>query len=111
MMFDMQQARDGNTVSYWKETIWRVFLNGKLFISENHQTCFDTKGDAVNAVLQSNWMKKVNEYVDYSQKFFNEEGNEQWRKDFTTKILDRIGLEFREYKWDGIYGRIPENNK
>lgn len=107
MIINMQQARDGNTVSYWKDTIWRVFLNGKLFISDDHKTCFDTKGEAVDAVLRSNWMKVINDYTNYSQRFFNEDGNEQWRKEFVEKIFDHVGLEFKEYKWVGLDGTEP----
>ena len=101
MMFDMKGARDANTVDVWTNTIWRVFLNNKLFISDAGETCFNTRELAEKAVNESTWMKKVNEYADHSQNFFKKNGDDQWRAEFIDKIKKNLNLKFERYSRDG----------
>lgn len=100
-MFNMKEARDHNTVSIWNDTIWRVFLEGKLFISDSGQTCFSCREAAVAAVQESYWMKVINEYVDSVQKAYNKIGDKKWRNEFLDKIFKNMNLEFREYEYRG----------
>ena len=106
----MKSARDGNTVNtQYGDYIYRVFLDGKLFISDGDETCFNSLSGAVDAVINSAWWRNITQYVDYSQKFFNKEGDDNWRLEFIDKILKNINLEYREYKYDGIPIRVASN--
>jgi len=98
MMFDMKQARDANTTSVWTKTIWRVFVDGKLFVSDDHKTVFDTESEARNAFYDSFLWRKVTEYIDYSQRFFDKVGDDDWREEFTIKIYKNLGVKLKEYK-------------
>ncbi len=97
MMFDMKQARDGNTTSYWSKTIFRLFVDEKLFISDTNQSCFDTEEDAWKAFYDSSMWKKISEYVSYSQVFFDKVGDDGWREDFENKIIARMNIISKEY--------------
>ena len=98
MIIDMKSARDGNTVNQWTETIWRVFLNEKLFKSDSGQTCFNTKEEAEQAVNDSKWMKFIKDYVRYSQEFFGKIDDEEWATDFESRVIEHVNLEYKEYK-------------
>ena len=97
MFFDMKEARDKNTLGKYEETVWRVFLNGKLFISDKNRTSFDNIDDARLAVANSSWMKTINEWLDTIQKLFKKEGDDKWREEFLQKVLKNMNLEFKEY--------------
>ena len=97
MTFDIKQARDSNTVSYWKLTIWRIFIEDKLFVSDNGKTCFDTKEEVEEAFRRSFFWRTVQEYIDYSQKFFDQLGNDEWRKEFEHKIIVNLRIEIKQY--------------
>ena len=97
MMFDMKQARDSNTTSYWTKSIFRLFIDDKLFIANNNQTCFESEEDAWKAFYDSYMWMKISEYVSYSQVFFNKVGDEGWREDFENKIIERMNVIIKEY--------------
>ena len=101
MMFDMKQARDSNTVSDYRESVWRVFIDGKLFISDDHKTAFNTEEDARKAFFDSFLWRKTSEYVDYSQKFFDKVDDPNWRTEFENKVLRNLNVKLKEYKCDG----------
>jgi len=97
MTFDIKQARDSNTVSYWKSTIWRIFIDGKLFISDDGVTCFDTEDSAIEEFRRSFFWRTVQEYIDYSQKFFDQSDNDDWREEFEDKIIENLHIEIKQY--------------
>lgn len=98
MIFDMKSARDCNTVSCWSESIWRMFIGEKLFISDSGQTCFNTMQDTWDAFYNSTYWKRVSEYVDHSQKFFNKTDDPNWRKKFEDKIIEKLDIVLEIYK-------------
>ena len=97
MVFNNRQSLESNTTTYWKSSIWRVFIEGKLFVSETGQTCFDTLTEATNAVNESRWMKTITSYVDYSQEFFGKVGDAEWRADFLKRVFSHVNIEYKEY--------------
>jgi hypothetical protein len=100
MIVDMKQARDANTVSSWRESIWRVFVDGKLFISDDHKTTFDSDEEARRAFFDSFLWRKTSEYVAYSQKFFDKVDDPGWREEFEDKVLKNFNVKLKEYKCD-----------
>ena len=98
MIFDMKSARDCNTISCWSESIWRLFIGEKLFISDSGQTCFNTEEEALRAFRDSAYWKRISEYVDYSQNFFDKVGDDHWRGDFEDKIIYHMDITAKEYK-------------
>lgn len=97
-MFDMKQARDANSTSYWKDTVWRIFIDGKFFVSDDHRTTFDTEADARKAFFDSCLWRVTSEYVSYSQKFFDKVDDPSWREDFESKVLKNFNIKLKEYK-------------
>ncbi len=97
MIFDIKQARDSNTVSYWGATIWRIFIDGKLFIDDEGKTCFDSEDCARGAFRKSFFWRTVQEYIDYSQKFFDQLDNDEWRKEFEHRIIENLHIEIKQY--------------
>ena len=97
MTFDIKQARDSNTVSYWKSTIWRIFIEDKLFVNDNGKSCFDTKEEAEDEFRRSFFWRTVQEYIDYSQGFFNKLGDDEWRQEFEKKIIRNLHIKTKQY--------------
>lgn len=97
MMFDMKQARDSNTVSDYRESIWRVFVDGKLFISDDNKTTFDSEEEARRSFYDSHMWRKISEYVCYSQVFFGKAGDAGWREGFENKIIHNLNVKIKEY--------------
>ena len=100
MLFNIRPARERNTTNLYNNSIWRVFIDGVLFISNDKRTCFDTADEANSALSNSEWMTELNRYIDYSQKFFNKINDNTWRENFTQKVLNHVNIEFKEYKWE-----------
>ena len=86
MMFDMKSARDVNTTSVWSSSIWRLFIGDKLFVGADNKTCFDSEYDARKAFFASEFWKRIQEYVDYSQEFFDKQDDVDWRKTFENNM-------------------------
>lgn len=80
-------------------TIWRIFIDNKLFVWKG-ASCFDSREQAEHWLMASDWMKSIDSYVDYSQEFFGKQGDDEWRECFKKKILDKMNIEFKEYKCD-----------
>jgi hypothetical protein len=97
MEFNMKQARDGNTTSYWTPTIWRVFIDDKLFVSDNGRSVFDSIEEATEALHNSRFYAMVESYIDYSQRFFDKIGDSEWRKEFSDKVYGHMKLEYKQY--------------
>jgi len=110
MTFDIKQARDRNTVSYWSSDIWRIFIDGKLFISDEGKTCFGTKEESEDEFRRSFFWRTVQEYIDYSQKFFDQLGNDEWRKEFEHKIIVNLQIEIKHYT-DGNQTNTDTNSR
>ena len=100
MVFDIKSARDTNTMSCWNKTIWRVFIDGKLFISDDHKTEFPSKHEAETALINSRFWEIVEEYIDYSQRFFDKTNDNEWTNEFREKIKYNLNIEIKEYKCD-----------
>jgi hypothetical protein len=97
MMFDMKQARDGNTTSHWTKSIFRIFIGNKLFISDSHQSCFNYVGEAWRAFYDSWMWREISKYVDYSQYFFKKTGDNNWREWFENEIIKNMNVTIKEY--------------
>ena len=97
MTFDIKQARDINTTSYWSPDIWRIFIDEKLFVSNGGETCFDSEDNARDAFRRSCFWQTIQEYIDCSQKFFDRLGDDEWRKNFEHKIIKNLNIEIKQY--------------
>ena len=96
----MKSARDSNTTSYWSKSVFRMFIDGKLFIGDNGVSHFDSPKDAWTTFFMSNMWIKIREYVDYSQAFFDKQNDNDWRTDFEERILTNLNISIKEYKCD-----------
>lgn len=100
MVFDMKSARDNNTMSKYHDSIWRMFIGDKLFISNKGNYNWDTDEDAWNAFFYSIYWEQIKKYIDCAAKFFKKENDNDWIDGFTERIIEKLNIVLKEYTYN-----------
>ncbi len=93
--------RDANTTSEYSNSIWRMFIGDMLFKSNLGVYDWESDEEAWESFFHSLYWVKINSYIDYCQKFFEKENDDEWRDDFTERIIEKLNITLKEYKCDG----------
>jgi hypothetical protein len=100
MVIDFKTPREYNTTPEYSQTLWRVFIGDKLFVSNDGITVWDNFDKALSAFISSRYYNTITNYVNECARYFAKDDDIEWKIDFIQRIANRIELQIIEYKPD-----------
>jgi len=98
MLFNFKTPRTKNTTTEWSDSVWRMFIDDKLYVSNGGVYNWDSDEEAWESFFDSDYWKAVERYIDDCQRYFGKKGDDDWREDFSEKILEKLNIILKEYK-------------
>ncbi len=98
MLFNFKTPRTKNTTTEWSDSVWRMFIDDKLYVSNGGVYNWDSDEEAWESFFHSDYWETVERYIDDCQRYFGKKGDDDWRDDFSEKILEKLNIILKEYK-------------
>ena len=98
LVYDTRGAIEGNTIECKSRVLYRMFIDDKLFISDDKQTCFESENDAWMALITSSFWKYIHKYSDFRRKLAGKEEDDiLWTAKFVNDIMKNLNIHIKEY--------------
>jgi hypothetical protein len=100
MITNLQEARNFNFKKTQKQ--YYMIVDNKIFVDNHGVSSFNNEKELWNAFYKSFYWSRVNECIDFDQKFFHKENDHKWRKEFEQKALNNLSIEIKSYETELI---------